>query len=81
VYEPASKHPRSLCSGGSDLPLFPTNPHYGTLLNHSIARGNKYFLLAQKKISWLSPALDIAVGGPTHYKMLRPGTGLKTSFW
>jgi hypothetical protein len=51
VYEPASEHQLSLCSGGSDLPLFPTNPHCGTLLNHSVAGGNKNFSLAQKKNS------------------------------
>jgi hypothetical protein len=62
VYEPASKHQRSLCSGGSDF-TFSTNPHCGTLVNHSAARGNKNFSLAQKKISRVHAAPDIAVGG------------------
>jgi hypothetical protein len=80
VYEPASKHQRSLCSGGSDLPLFPTNPHCGTLLNHSVARGNKNFSLAQKKISRVRVAPDIAVGGQANYKMQRAWVGFKTPF-
>jgi hypothetical protein len=43
VNEAASKHRWSPCAVGSALPLFPTKPHRGTLLNHLIPRGNKFF--------------------------------------
>jgi hypothetical protein len=62
VNEAASKHRWSLCLGGSDLPLFPTNPHHGTLLSHLIPHGNKFFRHCENIFSVKASAPAIAVG-------------------
>jgi hypothetical protein len=63
VYEPAAEHRERLGTGDSDLPLFPTNPHRGTLLDYSSAHGKKNLRVAQKKIARARTAPDIAVDG------------------
>jgi hypothetical protein len=81
VNEAASKHRWSPCAVGSALPLFPTKPHRGTLLNHLIPRGNKYFRPSRKKFFASEPTPAIAVTRAANYKMQRSPARFKTAFW
>jgi hypothetical protein len=80
VYEPAAEHRERLGTGDSALPLFPTNPHSGTLLDHSLAWGKKIFGFSQKKLERAQAAPDIAVSNRADYKMLRGRFVAQTTF-